>query len=219
MIFPQIEYKTFLAYTRFIFDYGFKISLKIILYEFKFRNYYKDYTANYIPSNKLNVKNYDLQKITGYSPSYYYYLNLTKLFFENKNIKFDNLYDLGFGTGRVLYFLQNLANNIYGFEISKKLFDIGNIKLKEMISKKKKLELSYINALKFLKYKNNSIIFLFDPFTEVNDLNIVLNNISHLKNSYLVYANPRFRNIVKGKFNEVFFLENHTFRGISILKI
>lgn len=131
MLFPKIEYKTFVAYASFLFDYGLKFSFKIILYEYKYRNFYKDYTPKHIPNNKLNVKNYDKEKITGYSPTYYYYLNLSRLFFKRKNIKFDNLYDIGFGTGRVLYFFQFLVDNIYGFEISKKLFFNWKKKIKE----------------------------------------------------------------------------------------
>lgn len=219
MLFPKIEYKTLVAYASFFFDYGLKFSFKIILYEYKYRNFYKDYTPKHIPNNKLNVKNYDKEKITGYSPTYYYYLNLSRLFFKRKNIKFDNLYDIGFGTGRVLYFFQFLVDNIYGFEISKKLFLIGKKRLKKMISKNKKLNLSYLDALKYSKYKDNSLIFIFDPFTKVDDLDIILENVSHLKNSHLIYANPRFRNHVKRKFKEVFFEKNHNFRGISIFKI
>ena len=172
----KFEYKTFLAYTNFIFNYGFKFSLKIIFYELKYKNYYKDHTPKHIPNNNLSIKNYDKEKVTGYSPTYYYYLNLTKLFFKRKNIKFDNLYDIGFGTGRVLYSLQFLAKNIYGFEISKKLFDIGEKKLKKMINKNKKLELLYMNGLRFSKYKNNSLIFIYD-FTKLM-FELILNKIS-----------------------------------------
>ena len=99
------------------------------------------------------------------------------------------MYDIGFGTGRILFFFQFLVKNIYGFEISKKLFDVGKIKLQNSIKKNKNLNLLYINALEFTDYDNNSIIFIFDPFTELNDLELILNNISKLKNSYLVYAN------------------------------
>ena len=211
--------KTFFAYVGFLHNYGLKLSFKIIFYEFRYRKYYNDYTPNYIPNNKLDVKNYDTQKITGYSPSYYYYLDLIKYFFDNNNLKFDNIYDIGFGTGRVLYFCQFLAKNIYGFEISKKLFDIGEKKLKKLIDKDKKLKLFYSNALEFSEYKNDSIIFIFDPFTKVNDLESLLNNISNLKNSYLVYGNPRFNNHVKKRFKEVFNETNYNFRGLSIFKI
>jgi len=215
----QINFKSFLAYTSFVFNYGLKLSFKIILYEFKYRNYYNDNTSNHIPNNKLDVKNYDTKKITGYSPSYYYYLYLIKLFFEKKSVNFDNIYDVGFGTGRVLYFCQFLANNIYGFEISKRLFDIGTIKLNKVINKNKKVELLFINALEFSKYKDNSIIFIFDPFTKSNDLETILRNISNLKNSYLVYANPRFRKNVKLRFKEVFCEKSQNFRGLSIFQI
>lgn len=211
--------KTFLAYLSFLLNYGLRLSIKIIFYEFKYRNYYNDFTPNYIPNNKLDVKNYDMKKITGYSPSYYYYLNLIKSFFNNNNLKFVNIYDVGFGTGRVLYFCQFLAKNIYGFEISKKLFDIGEKKLKKVIDKDKKLNLLYSNALEFSEYKNNSIIFIFDPFTRDNDLENLLNNISNLKDSYLVYGNPRFNNQVKKRFKEVFNETNYNFRGLSIFKI
>ena len=44
-----------------------------------------------------------------------------------------------------------------------------------------------MNGLRFSKYKNNSLIFIYDPFTKVDDLNIILNKISRLKNNYLVY--------------------------------
>ena len=211
--------KTFLAYSTFLFNYGLNLSLKIIFYEFKYRNYYNDYTPKHIPNNKLKVENYDTEKITGYSPAFYYYLILVKLYFDNKKNSFDNLYDIGFGTGRILYFFQFLAKNIFGFEISKKLFDIGKIKLNETIGKDKKLELFYMNALEFSKFKDNSIIFIFDPFTKFEDLEIILNNISHLKNSYLVYANPRFYKKVKYRFKEVFSQKNSNFRGLSIFKI
>lgn len=215
----NINFKSLIAYTSFLFNYGFKLSFKIIIYEIKYRNYYKDQTPNHIPNNKLNIKNYDTKKITGYTPAYYYYLNLVKLYFQNKNIKFENMYDIGFGTGRILFFFQFLVKNIYGFEISKKLFDVGKIKLQNSIKKNKNLNLLYINALEFTNYENNSIIFIFDPFTELNDLELILNNISKLKNSYLVYANPRFRNNVNLRLEEVFSEINHNFRGISIYKI
>lgn len=211
--------KTFFAYLSFLHNYGLKLSFKIIFYEFRYRKHYNDYTPNYIPNNKLDIKNYDIKKITGYSPSYYYYLDLIKHFFDNNNLKFDNIYDIGFGTGRVLYFFQFLAKNIYGFEISKKLFDIGKKKLKKVVDKNKKLKLFYLNALEFTEYKNFSIIFIFDPFTKVDDLEGLLNNISNLKNSYLVYGNPRFNSHVKKKFKEVFNETNYNFRGLSIFKI
>ena len=73
-----------------------------------------------------------------------------------------------------------------------------------------------MNALEFSKFKDNSIIFIFDPFTKFEDLEIILNNISHLKNSYLVYANPRFYKKVKYRFKEVFSQKNSNFRGLSI---
>lgn len=215
----KFNYKSFIAYCSFFFYYGLRLSFKIILYEFKFRNYYNDYTPNHIPNNKLNVKNYDTKKITGYTPAYYYYLNIVKLFFESKKINFENIYDVGFGTGRILYFFKFLAVNIYGIEISKKLFDVGKTKLEKVIGKDKKLELLYMDALEFSEYKNNAVIFIFDPFTEADDLEIILKNVSNLKNSYLVYANPRFRENVKSRFEEVFFEENHNFRGLSIFKI
>ena len=211
--------KTFFAYFSFLFNYGLKLSFKIIFYELIFRNYYKDNTPNYIPKNKLNIKNYNSQKITGYSPTYYYYLTQVKLFFQDKDISFDNIYDIGFGTGRVLYFCKILAKNLYGFEISKTLFDIGEKKLKNEIGKSKNLELHFLNALEFSKFKNNSLIFIYDPFTKYEDLEILLNNLSNLKNSYLVYANPRFQEKVKCRFNEVFKFKNHNFRGLSIFRI
>ena len=80
----KFEYKTFLAYTNFIFNYGFKFFLKIIFYNLKYKNYYKDHTPKHIPNNNLSIKNYDKEKVTGYSPTYYYYLNLTKLFLKEK---------------------------------------------------------------------------------------------------------------------------------------
>lgn len=211
--------KTFFAYISFLSNYGLKLSCKIIYYEFKYRNYYKDYTPNYIPNNKLDIKGYDVQKITGYSPSYYYYLNQIKFFFKNKNINFKNIYDIGFGTGRVLYFFNYLAKDVYGFEISKKLFDIGEKKLKKVIGKDKNLKLMHRDALNFSDFKNNSLIFIFDPFTKAEDLEILLKNLSNLKNSYLVYGNPRFRKIVKHRFNEILRNKNHNFRGLSIFKI
>lgn len=211
--------KSIISYSSFLFNYGIELAFKIIFYEFKYRAFYNDLTPNHIPNDKLDVNNYDVDKITGYSPVYYYYLNLVKLFFQDKNINFDNLYDIGFGTGRVLYFYQSFVNNIYGFEISKRLFEIGSINLEKVINKNKKLELSFMNALEFSKYKDNSIIFIFDPFTKANDIDIILRKISHLKNSYLIYANPRFRVNVKSKFKEVFCKKNHNFRGISIFKI
>ena len=159
--------KTFFAYLSFILNYGLSLSFKIIFYELKFRNYYKDNTPKYISNDKLEVKNYDIVKITGYSPAYYYYLNLIKSFFKNQDINFDNVYDIGFGTGRVLYFFRFFARNMYGFEISKKLFDIGQKKLKKEIQKNKNLKLLNKNALEFKKFKNNSLIFLFDPFTKL----------------------------------------------------
>jgi hypothetical protein len=76
--------KTFFAYVSFLHNHGLKLSFKIILYEYKYRKFYKDYTPKHIPNNKLNVKNYDKEKITGYSPTYYYYLNLSRLFFKTK---------------------------------------------------------------------------------------------------------------------------------------
>ena len=45
-----------------------------------------------------------------------------KIIFKEKNIKFDNLYDIGFGTVGSIFFTI-FGKNIY--EISKKLFDIG----------------------------------------------------------------------------------------------
>ena len=211
--------KTLLAYFSFLFNYGFKLSLKIIFYELKFINYYKDNTSKYIPNNKLNVKNYGINKITGYSPAYYYYLTQVKLFFKDKNISFDNIYDIGFGTGRVLYFCKFFAKNLYGFEVSKKIFDIGKKKLEKEIGSSKNLELYLANALEFTNFKNNSLIFIFDPFTKPEDIEILLNNLSNLKNSYLVYANPRFREKVKYRFNEIFRDKSHNFRGLSIFKI
>ena len=177
--------KTFFAYFSFIFNYGLKLSLKIIFYELKFINYYKDNTSKYIPNNKLDVKNYGIKKITGYSPVYYYYLTKVKFYFKDKDISFDNIYDIGFGTGRVLYFLKFFAKNIYGFEISEKLFDIGQKKLKKEIDSSKNLELYLANALEFKNFKNNSLIFIFDPFTKPDDIEILLNNLSSIKNSYL----------------------------------
>ena len=166
--------KSIISYSSFLFNYGIELAFKIIFYEFKYRAFYNDLTPNHIPNDKLDVNNYDVDKITGYSPVYYYYLNLVKLFFQDKNINFDNLYDIGFGTGRVLYFYQSFVNNIYGFEISKRLFEIGSINLEKVINKNKKLELSFMNALEFSKYKDNSIIFIFDPFTKANDIDIIL---------------------------------------------
>ena len=156
----KTKIKSFIAYASFFFNYGLRLSLSIIYYEIKFRNYYNDNTPSHIPNNNLNIKNYDTRKVTGYSPSYYYYLNLIKLFFKRKNFNFKNIYDIGFGTGRVLYFFQFIAINIYGLEISKKLFDIGKMKLQENVNKDKKLKLFYMNALDFKKYQNNSIIFI-----------------------------------------------------------
>ena len=211
--------KIFFAYFSFIANYGLRLTIKIIFYEFKYRNYYKDQTSKYIPNNKLDIKNYDIKKITGYSPSYYYYLHLVKLFFINKNISFDNIYDIGFGTGRVLYFCKFLARNIYGFEISKKLFDVGKKKLKKELSSDKNLRLLHSNALNFSDYKDNSLIFIFDPFTKVEDLEILLNKFSNLKNSYLVYGNPRFHKNVECRFNEILSVKNDNFRGLCIFKI
>jgi SAM-dependent methyltransferase len=211
--------KTLFAYFSFIFNYGLKLSLKIIFYELKFINYYKDNTPKYIPNNKLDVKDYGIKKITGYSPAYYYYLTKVKFYFKDKDISFDNIYDIGFGTGRVLYFFKFFAKNIYGFEISEKLFYIGQKKLKKEIDSSKNLELYLSNALEFTNFKNNSLIFIFDPFTKPDDIEILLDNLSNLKNSYLVYANPRFRKKVKCRFKEIFRDKSHNFRGLSIFKI
>ena len=211
--------KTFYAYSNFLFNYGLKLTLKIFYYEFKFRNYYIDNTPNYIPSNQLGIEGYDIKKITGYSPSYYYYLKLIKIFFEKKKIKLENIYDIGFGTGRVLFFFDFIAQNIYGFEISKKLFDIGNQELKNKIKQNVNLKLYYQNALDYNEYKDNSLIFIFDPFREESDIEILLKKISNLKNSFLVYGNPRFRVYVKKHFKEIYCNKNHNFRGLSIFEI
>ena len=211
--------KIFFAYFSFLANYGLRLTIKIIFYEFKYRNYYEDQTSKYIPNNKLDIKNYDIKKITGYSPSYYYYLHLVKLFFKNKDISFDNIYDIGFGTGRVLYFCKFLARNIYGFEISKKLFDVGKKKLKKELSSDKNLRLLHSNALNFSDYKDNSLIFIFDPFTKAEDLEILLYKFSNLKNSYLVYGNPRFHKNVECRFNKIYSVKSHNFRGLSIFKI
>ncbi|MDC0402648.1 class I SAM-dependent methyltransferase [Candidatus Pelagibacter sp.] len=211
--------KTFFSYISFMFNYGLLLSVKIIIYEIKYINYYKDSSPNYISNDKLEIKNYDISKVTGYSPAYYYYLKLIKSYFKKKKIKFNNVYDIGFGTGRVIYFFRYLAKNIYGFEISKKLFDIGEKKLKKEIQKDKNLKLYFKDALKFNEFKNNSLIFVFDAFTKFEDLEVLIENLSKLKNSYLVYANPRFRKKVKSRFKEVFLEKNQNFRGLSIFKI
>ena len=47
--------KTFFAYLSFILNYGLSLSFKIIFYELKFRNYYKDNTPKYISNDKLEA--------------------------------------------------------------------------------------------------------------------------------------------------------------------
>lgn len=175
---------------KFITQYGFFYSIKIIAFEIFFFRLNKELIFNFA-SKKFDNRNIE------YVPTPYYLLYLIKKNLPNVN-KFD-LIDFGCGRGRVYNFFKNYINFYLGIdiisefkEIFKTRYKFINLDCRNIYELKKK-----INNL-----KNRKILYFFKPFDDnlifkilrnlmqQNDIAVVINLDNHdkIKNYKIIFS-------------------------------
>lgn len=126
------------------------------------------------------------------------YLMLLKIFRDlEPQTKHFQFIDIGSGKGRAVFVAEYCGfSNLTGIELDPELVDLANNNklLYQLRDKKSSIHFSHSNALLYPFKNEDSLYFLFNPFSE-EVLKKVLENILNTNRSeiWIVYMNPLFK--------------------------
>lgn len=193
-----------------VLQYKFKLIL-IIIYELW-------YVLLGYEGNRINIlKN---KYYSDNIPIPFFFLKKIYLFIKKKKI--ETVYDLGCGSGRLIFFLSkmNLNLKIFGLENNYKIYK----KTYDLFKKNKKIIILNRNILNYSNYytgSSSSIFYLNDPLKKLKDYNYLFKKIEKNinKKSYLITVNINKKIKVLKKFKIIFFYNIGKEKNIKIYRI
>ena len=148
---------------------------------------------------------------------------LKKLPHSTKN---KNFIDIGSGKGRALFCAEYSGfNNLIGVELDKELVEIANENIERYLLKRNESKFTFIceNALTYNIPDNSAVFYFFNPFSEkiMEEVAANITNYQKKNNSdvYIIYVNPKFKNVWLNACYEVFHTEgNNRYTEALILR-
>jgi tRNA1(Val) A37 N6-methylase TrmN6 len=124
--------------------------------------------------------------------------------------------DFGSGKGRVLFCAENAGfNNLIGVELDKDLVESANENVKNYLLKRpeSKFTFSCENAASYVITDNVGTFFFFNPFSEKIMEQVILNITNYQKKNnqeiYIIYVNPKFKNVWLNAGYEIYHTEGN----------
>lgn len=127
-----------------------------------------------------------------------------------------NFIDIGSGKGRALFCAEYSGfNNLIGVELDKELVEIANENIERYRLKRNESKFTFIceNALTFAIPDNSAVFYFFNPFSEkiMEEVAANISNYQKKNNSeiYVIYVNPKFKNVWLNAGYEIFYTEGN----------